>query len=737
MGTKFFTRGHHCSSSNTIILEEIEHENGVQCKTKRRNTSTRLSSYCLRATPNSVCITDIALVTVISLLLHFSNRTPVFVNPDVSYSTWYCNQGFLARIFNNSQSCFCPFGFYGNRCQYQQERVTISFQLDTSDRYSDVPSVLKFVFYLRDQLTSEVVDFRDLIVVPSERRYSRSPITVHRRYFVPLLFTNQKKNHRHYIHIESYLITNSSLEFQAAWYYKVRFHFLPAERLAILLVLIDKSDSTGYCGTHGWLMPYVNLPGQSWCLCHSGWFGKRCDQSCISDSCSLNSICRGWPLSCLCPMNYIGPTCRVPTNHVCHENVCKNNGTCITVNGHSTRRESGFHCACLPQFVGSRCEKGAGRVTFKFDKVFMDHYLNVKVTAMLLRFLRVNYGYLHDMLEERRHYTYKHVDLGINRTVYFDRSMEGFDFSFIQLFTTPSRSYGDYYLVSSNNTPHATKGMTLINELPLDTLDVTVYFKNRISHIDQLFNANVLNMNDLDRVKFYQQPCRERPDLTGFHDEAFICLCNRKHLPDCFPFIHHIANCSATSNVCLNKGLCLQDDEVRNPLGFVCICERCFFGDLCQHTTSDYSLSLDSLLGTRLIRNELIYRQPVSIQLCLVFVTFFLLLGLCCNSATIILFVARAKLRTVDCTLFIMASSAFGLCSLVMLCVKFTSLLFLPQMQSSQMGCALTDYLLKLFPTACDWMNACVAIERLRLSRIGAGPNKTVNKKLEPKVFAR
>ncbi len=615
--------------------------------------------------------------------------------------------------------------------------MSISFQVDTSEKYSSEVKALKFVFYLKDQISSTIIDYRELIVIPYRRRHFPLSQSVPSRYLVRLLFKEQTGDH--YIHIESYLITNSSLEFQAAWHYKFLFPFLPVERLSLLLVLVDRNEPIGVCGEHGQLMPYVNTQERSWCLCNHGWFGARCNQSCSSDLCSSNSICRGWPISCLCPLNYMGSTCRIPTTHVCWKDRCLNNGTCLTLVAHAAATNDHFYCSCPPQFCGDQCESKAGRFTFGFDKTIVEHHPHSMIAAMILRllFLRIPPVEMHGMLEESYRHLYKYVNLNLNQTVYFDRFDHKIDFSFLQLFTNSSRPYGDYYLISTNNTPAEFSSIYISGEHPVDTLDTIVRSKNHISYVDQLFNSTILNLISIERVKFYQRPCREHTNLVGFHDETHMCICNRHRLPQCFVFIHYIANCSSMNNICLNKALCLQDDELRNPLGYICICEQCFFGDFCQLTTSQYSVSLDALIGQRVAFDKPIYRQPASVQVCLAFVILFFVVGLCLNSLTIALFYLRAELRDVDCGLYIMASSIFGICSLTMLCTKFISLIIRPEMEASRLGCASIEYLLKLFPTICDWLNACVPLERLWMTRTIVATIKPGKKRATKRLFRR
>jgi len=315
--------------------------------------------------------------------------------------------------------------------------------------------------------------------------------------------------------------------------------------------------------------------------------------------------------------------------------------------------------------------------------------------------------------------------LNLNQTLYFDRAYHRFDFSFLRFFTNPSRLYGDYYLLSANNTMSSSY---LSSRQPVHTIDTIVRLENSIPYIDQIFNSTILNLVHIERVKFYQRPCKEYPNLVGFHDEVYMCLCNRHRLPECFVLIHDIDRCSSMNNYCQNKGLCLQDNEFRNPLGFICVCDQCFFGDLCQFTTSQYSVSLDALIGQLIALHTPIYRQPTSVQLYLILAILFVIIGLSLNSITITLFSVCTKLRAVESSLYIMASSIFGICSASMLCIKFISIIFLPRMGTSQLGCASMEYLLKLFPTICDWLNAFVSLERLWFTRTGAVPKKTPRK---------
>ncbi|CAF1436187.1 unnamed protein product [Rotaria magnacalcarata] len=111
----------------------------------------------------------------------------------------------------------------------------------------------------------------------------------------------------------------------------------------------------------------------------------------------------------------------------------------------------------------------------------------------------------------------------------------------------------------------------------------------------------------------------------------------------------------------------------------VCVCQQCFFGNRCQFTTSQYSISLDALIGPMVaIEKEL-----------------------CLNTTAVILFIVRHKCRSTGRGLYIIASSILGTCCLVILALKFISIVLLPYL-SNILSCIFIEYFLKCLPTIVD-----------------------------------
>lgn len=645
---------------------------------------------------------------------------------------WHCNGGFLVRHFNNT-ACLCAFGYYGERCEFQRPRVVVTLRLDTSDVYSDKLIAVKLVIYLMSvtEEGDQVVDIEQKIFVPRYRRQSTRNQLVG-RYLVTLLFpivTTSKVYMQNYVKIDGYIVTYESLDFQTSWYYDLPFTFLPVQALVVQVILLSKTNAIDHC-VHGYRFPYHNALDKTWCQCSPGWIGNNCEQHnslCQPDTCSPGSICVPIPLQnsayCVCTLGQMGPSCRVP-DIICHVVKCENNGTCIPASDIAY----GFYCACTDEFTGKMCQERSASISIQFDRELTLKY--PKVTAITVFFNYVVEWLRRGSMEESYKQLFRHVELNNPlSTIFLDRQLQPFDFGFVQFFISSSDRFGQYYLIISNNT-HS-------DNLPIEQralyVETTVISRNRCPFIEQFFNETVVNLAILRRVKFYRDPCHQNPNLACFHDENYMCLCNRHRITQCFMFFQHATDCVG-NHFCLNDGLCLQENEIQNPLDFLCVCKECYFGDLCQFTTSQYSVSLDALLGQN-VRTDLSWQQqPAIIKIYLGVLSVILLLGLVFNTLTIVLFTLQKKCREAGSGLYILTSSVLGICSLITLSIKFISLILAPQL-SGQIGCIFVEYLLKYLPTVVDWINACVTFERVWTVRIGISFNKVQSKRWAKKLI--
>ncbi|CAF1452729.1 unnamed protein product [Didymodactylos carnosus] len=71
--------------------------------------------------------------TVYPISLYDENHRLVITKQkiiDSEYTSFYCNRGLLVRSFFGHDQCLCSPSYYGSRCQFQSERLTISFLLE-------------------------------------------------------------------------------------------------------------------------------------------------------------------------------------------------------------------------------------------------------------------------------------------------------------------------------------------------------------------------------------------------------------------------------------------------------------------------------------------------------------------------------------------------------------------------------------------------------------------------------
>ena len=599
---------------------------------------------------------------------------------------WYCNRGLLIRT-TYSYYCLCSPAYYGDHCQFESNRLSVVLQLRSPSMISRNQLFKFFIFLLN--VNESIIAYEQIIYSDINSCLAK--------YFIYLLYPIESKLKTNYsVRIDNFIITKEEgIRYSQSWYFDIKFHFLPVNRITAILTLSLNTVPTVRCGQltciHGRCIEYSNTR-RIFCHCYDGWSGISCNIP-VNCQCSKKSLCISNEL-CVCPIGRIGPQCRVPYNP-CQLNSCKNNGTCVPVDERATNSDGDetqqqFVCLCSEEFAGRYCEKTTAKIHIQFrDKSW---------SSILIHLIKTSKDF---SAEPRRRSIFKRIGLNNNITIYtsfLDPPQYLPNLIYIQAFD--NNIINEYHLLG------------ILPLQPVREITTSVLPSTRCPHIRELFNPTILRYHSLRRIKFYQNICAEKR-VFCFYDDDQMCLCNKFDHVDCFDFNHSLVICKQST--CENNGLCIQDEEICHSKS-ICICQECFYGTRCQFTIQSYVLSLDGIIGQHILRGIPLLKQPFLIQISAVIVSVMFIIGIVLNIFSILTF-KKPKVGDVGCRIYLFSSSIISLLMMFIFLSKFiyllsTQIILYADQTSAYISCILIEYLIRILPSISDWLNACVAIER-------------------------
>jgi len=261
------------------------------------------------------------------------------------FQAWYCNYGIIVyeSTFDNLK-CLCPPSFYGDRCQYQNQRVSLTIQ-----------------FY--QELTFDQQN-------------------------VYLLYEKQPKDNSRNYSIRVDVFSKINLIYYTSWYITIPFQFLPVNRISTRLKIpaqtIQISKGCSLKCVHGQCTKYGNID-KFFCRCSQGWMGYLCNVdvehlcNCVKGSICVGTI--GNRSICICPVGRFGPRCLLQ-NTVCSSaaNRCNHNGQCIPIDDRIST--SNYSCLCNEGFSGSNYEITNTKIEISFKdldipQAILAHFIQV------------------------------------------------------------------------------------------------------------------------------------------------------------------------------------------------------------------------------------------------------------------------------------------------------------------------------------------------------------------------
>ncbi|CAM4873275.1 unnamed protein product [Rotaria socialis] len=606
-----------------------------------------------------------------------------------------CHRGFNLRVWLNDEknltnnTCLCPPSFYGEICQYQNQRVSMTIQFRAlADSWSTLFAIV----------ISLIDDSEERIVHSYEQLNYLSSRDCKIKFNIYLLYSTRPKNSTRNYTINIDIYEKVSLKYRGSFFYRILFPFLPVYRQALILDIPRNDENIQICSnlqcSHGRCIAYSNaLDDDNFCQCDQGWSGKYCQtfhqNMCSSDSKHVGVTANNRSV-CVCPIDKFGSRCLL-VNAVCQMNnnlTCYNGGQCIPSDKYTLSSQS-FHCVCRKGYTGDRCERNDTKIEFSFAKGI------ALSQSIFIHFIRIINNATPIRTTTLRTIPLKQDSI----TIYWSQQ---FHLVFVELLNKI------YYLAAIQKSYNATT--TIVRKInPVD----------RCQHINELFNETFVEMHIVRRMKYYHLPCQIYPsNLSCFYDNTQICLCysfEQQHLANCFQFNHNMTfDCSGQS-VCENDGQCFQDTP-DCPKRAICICPLCYYGARCQFRTSGFGLSLDAILGYHILPHISLTNQPTIVKISIAVTVIFLLAGLINGVLCLITFKDKT-ICEVGCGLYLLGSSITSLSTMAVFALKYWILLvaqmtFIFNRLFLQIQCISLDFLLQVCLDMDQWMNACVAVER-------------------------
>ncbi|CAF4157154.1 unnamed protein product, partial [Adineta steineri] len=635
-----------------------------------------------------------------SLLIHKQTQNDMITTEKISAiehnndpRLWLCNKGFVILVGKNeTEQCLCPESYYGDLCQYQNQRVSLTIRL----RQENLRNINVIGVIIR------LVDHTGFVHSYDQITY-KSVISCNSKYMMHFLYQNRPKDmmKNYTIYIDAYDKVN--LAYLTSWIFLVNFLFMPVNRMSAQLIIPAKQDCHLLCSDK-YLKSLTNDNTQS-CRC-SNWMNLlstipyKCD-------CSSDSICVGFKNNrsiCLCPLNKTGPRCYL--NSVCQmNNTCMNNGICVP---HDSRQSlTNFTCVCPDGFSGELCEKADIRIDLLFPNVeapqsLLVHFINV-----------VPRSFTGGKTEPIQVTMFKKI-LFNEKTITLHMSLP-FHLVFVEFKNM-------YYLIILQH-----------EYTPSVDFSTQISPSQRCRHIRELDQV-IADYPHLRRVKYYHDICQNHSDLTCFHDNyTFMCLCTQERQANCFHFNFTMTYDCKGQNDCQNDGRCFQDHP-HCPKQKMCVCQECFYGDKCQRTTKHSGLSLDSILGYHIIPYVSLTQQSSPIQISITLATLILITGLISGILSNLTFQVKVTRKT-GCGFYLLTSSITSILVVICFYIKLW-ILILSQMKAITQqsfllfNCTSIEFILRFLLATTDWLHAFVTIERFFVVFLGIRFNKAKSRRL-------
>ncbi|CAF3040099.1 unnamed protein product [Rotaria sp. Silwood2] len=207
----------------------------------------------------------------VSSITKTKQKKMILSNINIKY-LGYCHQGIVVLTdVNQTKKCLCPPNYFGNRCQWQNQRISLTLQFLLRTKIS-LMNIFRIIIMLIDEQGQIVGDHEQITYMPVWDRNTK--------YNIYLLYQNRPKNLSINYSIRIDAFDKITLNYWISWYLPIPYSFLPVNRIATRLHIHDIEDRESCslsCGNHGQCMRYTNNKSLFFCQCEHGYSGPKCN----------------------------------------------------------------------------------------------------------------------------------------------------------------------------------------------------------------------------------------------------------------------------------------------------------------------------------------------------------------------------------------------------------------------------------------------------------------------------
>jgi hypothetical protein len=186
-----------------------------------------------------------------------------------------CHRGLNLQVWLNKEKnltknvCLCPPSYYGEICQYQNERVSLTLQFGVTSDSVQTPFII---------LVS-LIDNTNERTIHSSEQFTYLPIKHCRRKFnIYLLYSTRPKDKTKDYSIQIDIYEKTELAYRASFIKSLNFTFLPVHRVALKInIPLFTHDCSNIQCLHGKCLKYFNdRYNRTFCQCKPEWSGRFC-----------------------------------------------------------------------------------------------------------------------------------------------------------------------------------------------------------------------------------------------------------------------------------------------------------------------------------------------------------------------------------------------------------------------------------------------------------------------------